>query len=184
MIVYDIDNATLAWIDVVITDTPDGADETLAYSPYSVIEVQPGGAEVSIVIDPQAVYHPANRTLRIVGLDSVAEYLAILRSVTYNNVADEPNDATREVTFTASDGLLTSAVRTTLISVTMVNDSPRISQAALDTHFADFGINEDDTATFFSLDGLFNHSDIITDDDPGPIRGVAISAVDSTSGTW
>ena len=183
MIVFDIDNATLEWIDVIITDAPDGADEALTYSAYSVNQLQLGGAVVSIVIDPQAVYNPATRTLRIEGLDSVAEYLAILKTIRYNNVADEPNDATREVTFTASDGLLTSAVRTTSVAVTMVNDSPRISQAAIDTHFSDFGTNEDDVSTF-SLNDLFNHSDIITDDDPGPIRGIAISAADSTSGTW
>ncbi len=57
----------------------------------------------------------ANGTLSLSGYDSVADYQAVLRSMTYNNVAGGPHLALETVTIVASDGQLTSAPVTSRI---------------------------------------------------------------------
>ena len=57
----------------------------------------------------------SNGTLSLSGADSVADYQAVLRSMTYNNVAGGPHLALETVTIVASDGQLTSAPVTSRI---------------------------------------------------------------------
>ena len=57
----------------------------------------------------------ANGTLSLSGIDTVADYQAVLRSLTYNNIAGGPHLALETVTIVASDGQLTSAPVTSRI---------------------------------------------------------------------
>jgi hypothetical protein len=57
----------------------------------------------------------ANGTLSLTGYDSVADYQAVLQSITYNNIAGGPHLALQTVTIVASDGQLTSAPVTSRI---------------------------------------------------------------------
>ena len=65
---------------------------------------------------------PASGTLTLTGVSSVANYQAALRSVTYQNTSEKPSTLTRSVTFTASDGGLTSAGAVRQIAVSSLND--------------------------------------------------------------
>jgi hypothetical protein len=65
-------------------------------------------------------------TLTLSGTDTVANYQAVLRSVTYTNSSATPNMATRTVSFTASDG--TSAATRDITIVT--NQPPTVTTAA------------------------------------------------------
>ena len=51
-------------------------------------------------------------------------YEAALRSITYTNNSEIPNTATRTVSFTISDGDLSSTIATRDIAITSVNDAP------------------------------------------------------------
>jgi hypothetical protein len=116
LILYDIDNDTLAYVDVTITNALDGDLESLNYAGYKK-ETDLGGGEVAVtLIDPEVTYNPALQTLRIEGLKTVADYQKILRTVTYNNLADEPLNEDRVITVTAHDGLLSSVVRQVVVS--------------------------------------------------------------------
>ena len=80
-----------------------------------------------------SVYNSATGTLTLTGTATVAQYQAILRSVTYNNASATPNTATRTLSFTVNDGSLNSAVATknvsfsattTVVSITANGPSP------------------------------------------------------------
>jgi hypothetical protein len=63
-------------------------------------------------------------TLALSGTDTVTNYQAALRAVSYQNTSDSPSGATRTVTFTVNDGELDSNLVLRNIAVTQVNDAP------------------------------------------------------------
>jgi hypothetical protein len=109
-----------------------------------------------------------DQTIVLTGLDTDANYQAALRAVTYTNTSDNPSNATRTVTFSATDqpGLTGSDTRS--LSVTPVDDPP---DAQNDTAT----VLEDAAAT--SVPVLTND----TDPDGGP-KAIA-SASDPANGT-
>jgi hypothetical protein len=54
--------------------------------------------------------------LTLTGVDSIANYQRVLRTVTYNNTLPQPNTENRFIEFTVDDGLEVSEVRTTTVS--------------------------------------------------------------------
>ena len=69
-------------------------------------------------------FDPANGTLTLSGSASVAEYIAALRSVTYENSSDNPSTLARTVEFTINDGELDSDNLSRTIEINSVNDAP------------------------------------------------------------
>ena len=65
--------------------------------------------------------------LTLSGTDSVANYQAALRSVTYENLSDNPQTAAKEVTFIVSDGDADSNAQSRDISIVAVNDAPTLA---------------------------------------------------------
>ena len=63
-------------------------------------------------------------TLTLTGSDTIANYEAALRSVTYTNTSENPSNATRSVDFKVNDGALDSNTQTRTIDVSPVNDAP------------------------------------------------------------
>ena len=49
-------------------------------------------------------YDATTRVLTLIGVSSLANYQAALRSVTYENASDNPSDAARTISFTVDDG--------------------------------------------------------------------------------
>ena len=82
---------------------------------------------------------------------TMAQWQAALRAVTYSNSSEEPNQATRTISFMVHDGDVWSAAATRLLSVTAQNDSPSGADATRT-------INEDSTFTF--TDAHFGFSDV------------------------
>ncbi|MEM9881449.1 MAG: malectin domain-containing carbohydrate-binding protein [Planctomycetota bacterium] len=100
--IVDPDSATLASLTVTLTNPLDGASETLA--------ADTTGTGIT------ASY--ANGTLTLTGVASVADYQAVLRTVTYDNAAADPDLTPRSVSFVANDGALNSAAATATVTLT------------------------------------------------------------------
>ena len=66
----------------------------------------------------------ATGTLTLSGTTTVANYQAALRAVKYANSSENPNTSTRTVSFTTTDGALSSNTVTRDIAVNAVNDAP------------------------------------------------------------
>lgn len=108
--VGDVDSANLASATVSISTGFDAADDILAFSNTATIT---------------GSYNAATGVLTLTGADTVANYQAALRSVTYRNAdTDNPSTAARTIQFRVSDGALVSAAASTTVSVAAVNDLP------------------------------------------------------------
>ena len=107
----DVDNSLIAYIDVVLSPTPDNDNETLF---------------VDMSVSPELQEERVSRsTLRLMGPASAQSFVAVLVTLSYINEADEPNPDQRTVTVTASDGELLTEART-LINIQLVNDAPTV----------------------------------------------------------
>ncbi|MGD2055097.1 MAG: Ig-like domain-containing protein, partial [Gammaproteobacteria bacterium] len=71
-----------------------------------------------------AVWDGGTNTLTISGTGTVAEYLAVLSTVNYNNTQPNPNAADRIITFVANDGTDTSVIATTTVSIVQTSKAP------------------------------------------------------------
>ena len=71
-------------------------------------------------------WNAATGTLTLSGSATKAQYEAALESVTYKNTSEDPSTAARTISFTVTDGDLTSNVGTATVNVTAVNDAPVI----------------------------------------------------------
>ncbi|MDP1584286.1 MAG: cadherin domain-containing protein [Bradyrhizobium sp.] len=108
--VTDANSATLTGATVQITANYVQGEDILAFANTPNIT---------------ATFNPANGMLTLVGIDTVANYQAALRTVTYTNTSDNPSAAQRDVTFKANDGTVEGGAIDT-INVTPVNDAPSI----------------------------------------------------------
>ena len=69
-------------------------------------------------------WDPLTGTLTIFGSDTVANYQAALRSVTYENMSVNPESSPRTVSFSVSDGDAVSNIQTRDIGIDLVNNVP------------------------------------------------------------
>ncbi len=106
--VTDVDNANLASATVTITNVLDPTFESLAATSCAGLTVTGGGTT----------------SLSITGSQPKATYQTCLRSVTYNNLDQDPNATTRVIRFVVNDGALNSNNGDKQVSVTPVNDLP------------------------------------------------------------
>ncbi len=104
----DVDNTNLASATVTITNLLNAGQEALAASTG-------GTAITASYVAP---------TLTLSGADTVANYQAVLRSVTYNNLSQGPNATDRLVNFVVNDGTAGSNVAVATVHVISVNDAP------------------------------------------------------------
>ena len=81
-----------------------------------------------------ASYNTATGVLTLSGIDTVADYQAVLRSVTFSSTSDNPTsfatDTSRTITWTANDGALDSTAATSTVNITAVNDAPVVTAGA------------------------------------------------------
>jgi arylsulfate sulfotransferase len=104
MTVADPSSPTLASATVTITNRQDGALERLS--------ADTTGTGIT------ANYNAAGGVLTLTGTDTLAHYQQVLRTVRYNNVSTSPGIVPdRRITFTVSDGTLTSATAVTTLKV-------------------------------------------------------------------
>ena len=183
MILIDIDNDTLEYIMVVISNPLDGFHERLWVRNVTEYIGNPFGLHYSVWnFRPKQYYNYTNSTLFITGLESVYEYQQVLKTLRYNNSADEPQNETRVLSFFVSDGLsIRSGVRTN-IDIININDSPYINQSVIPYHPITYEDISNDSNIGWSLETIT--TDLILDDDANHEEGVAIVALDSLYGHW
>ena len=123
--ISDADSADLAGATVSIGTGFDAADDRLRFTDTATIEGD---------------YNATTGVLELTGSDTVAHYQAALRSIAYENVdGDTPGATTRVVTFTASDGPLTTNSITTDVEVTPVDDAPAVTLSTSTPDFTEAG---------------------------------------------
>ncbi|HEX8084277.1 MAG TPA: tandem-95 repeat protein [Solirubrobacteraceae bacterium] len=148
----DPDSTQIQGATVQITSNFVSADDELAFTNF---------------VNITGVYNDSTGTLTLSGNDTVANYQAALRSVTYENVDDDPS-GTKTVSFQATDAEgAASNVATRDISLNGANDAPVVTTSAGDTSYT-----EGDPAT--TVDGSLT----VTDADDTNLEGgqVRISA--------
>ncbi|MBD2092918.1 calcium-binding protein [Microcoleus sp. FACHB-1515] len=79
----------------------------------------------------------ANGVLTIIGDATIAQYQAMLRSITFRNSSDNPDATPRILRFTVSDGDSTSVDRT--VNVAPVNDAPIVTPSIGAANFTEGG---------------------------------------------
>jgi HSP20 family molecular chaperone IbpA len=115
----DLDSANLTSLTVTITNLQNGASE--------VLSANAGATGINVA------YVSATGTLNLTGTATVAQYQQVLRTVTYNNTADDPGLTARSITFVANDGSADSNTATTTLSVSAANDAPLLDLDADDS---------------------------------------------------
>ena len=70
------------------------------------------------------VWNAVAGTMTLTGSDTLANYEAALRSITFENTSNAPSELTRTVSFTVNDGDVDSNTLTRDIDVTSVNSTP------------------------------------------------------------
>jgi hypothetical protein len=109
--VIDVDSANLTTATVVITNHPDGLAEFLT--------VDTTGTDIT------AYYNPALCLLTLSGNsgdDTVENFEAVLRTLTYNNIDQDPDTADRIVNISVNDGSASSSIVTSTITIYAQND--------------------------------------------------------------
>jgi len=107
--ITDIDSPALASAVVSISSNYKAAEDILSYSP------QPGIT---------GAWDSASGALTFSGSASVAVYQTLLQSITIENTSDNPDTATRTISWTVSDGTDNSNTLTRSVEITSINDAP------------------------------------------------------------
>jgi hypothetical protein len=123
LVVADVDDAQLESAQVTITNLLDAGEETLAASTA-------GTAITALYAAP---------TLTLTGTDTLANYQAVLRSVTYGNASTDPDTTTRVVSVAVSDGEASSTAQAASVTLTAVNDAPVLATGAGSPEFVENG---------------------------------------------
>jgi VCBS repeat-containing protein len=110
-------------------------------------------------------FNAVTGTLTLTGSDTVANYQAALRSVTYNNTSGSPSTLQRTVTWQVDDGAgmnNLSAPVTSTIKVVSTNDAPQLANGSTITY------TENDAAT--AVNSVIN----ATDTDSANLTGATV----------
>jgi len=123
-----------------------------------------------------SVWDAVTGTLNLSGIATPADYQAVLRSVAYDNSSENPDEATRTLTFTVVSGGVESNIVSADVTVSPVNDSPVAASFQVTTD-EDTGIVVVPTAS--DVDGGFLSWSIVS----GPSHGT-ISGFDAATGSF
>ncbi|MFN3150235.1 hypothetical protein [Bremerella sp.] len=149
--ITDSDSTNLESATIILTNFQDGADEILAVDTT-------GTAIVA------SSYNSATGELTLSGSDTLANYEAVLKTLTYNNTSEDPTVLNRIIQITVNDGGLSSPIVVSTISIVAENDAPLV-----DLNGVTAGI--DFAATFTEGDGPIAIVD----------AGVIVTDVDNTN---
>jgi VCBS repeat-containing protein len=142
--ITDVDSPTLVSLTVTLTNLLDAGEELL-------------DADVSAFPDLAKDYDttttPGEGVLTISSLtpQPIADWVAVLRTVTYAHTGDDPDTTARVVEFVANDGTSDSNTAVSTVTITAVDDAPvAVDDAA--TVNEDSGVN--------AIDVLANDTDV------------------------
>lgn len=137
-------------------------------------------------------------TLTLSGSASLADYQLALRSITYENLSDNPNALSRQVRFTINDGTGTSLAFTRDITITPQNDLPSIGGTSTSLNYTegDGAVPLDNAILVFDLDdtdlsgavisvgtGFTDPEDVLGFTDQNGILGAYVTGTLTLSGT-
>jgi hypothetical protein len=105
----DVDNTTLAGATIAISANYESGADALSFVNTTKIT---------------GAWDAAAGVLTLTGADTVANYQTALRAVKFVNTSATPSTLTRTVTFTATDGVATSAIVKRDITVQLSNAAP------------------------------------------------------------
>ena len=166
----DQDSATLQAASVTITNGLQAAEDRLEFSANSDLYANIAGS-----------YDSATGRLALTSADSMAslaQWQAALRSITYTNTSDVPGSGTRTISFLVNDGVNASSPALISLVSTAVNDAPIAASSALAS------INEDiaDASNLGTQVSALAANNL--DPDASALKGIAITAADTTNGVW
>ena len=124
-----LENAAPAAITAAIT-IADVDDTNIESATIQITGNYASGEDVLAFTDTASItgsWNTITGTMTLAGSDSLANYEAALRAVTYRNTSNNPNTLTRTVSFTVDDGDDSSNTLTRDIDITSVNDPPVLS---------------------------------------------------------
>lgn len=145
----DADSANLTGATIQITGNYQNGQDVLAFTN---------------TVNITGTWTPATGTLALSGTDTVSNYQAAIRAVTYQNTSENPNTSTRTVSFTITDGTSNSNTVTRNITVTAVNDAPTGGNETVSTN--------EDTQKVFAAGDFTNYNDA---------EGNALASIEITS---
>ena len=106
--IVDVDNSGLTEVIITLTN-PQNESEFLSLSNTSSLYI---------------THSPHRVVISAMNYSPIEMFVEILQTLTYSNFEDEPNNSTRIISVTASDGLLTSEIVYIEINILLVNDAP------------------------------------------------------------
>ena len=165
--IADVDNTTLQSMTVTLTNHLAGDSLSL------------NAAALLVVDDALTVnYDLETGVLTIGGEASVADYQTILQGVQYDNTSQNPDVTPRVIDVVVNDGLTDSAVNTSTISVTAVNDAPVTDLNGEDSEV------DDSTAAFTEGDNpvLIAPSATIADVDNTTLQSMTVTLTNHLAG--
>ena len=116
--IADVDDTNIETASIQITGNYASGQDVLAFADTPSIT---------------GVWNAISGTMTLTGTDTLANYEAALRAVTYQNTSDNPSTSTRTVSFTVDDGDDLSNTLTRDVNVTATNDAPTTSNLAADS---------------------------------------------------
>ncbi|MEZ8625447.1 tandem-95 repeat protein [Vibrio splendidus] len=129
------DKDTIKSMSVTLTNAKDGDNLTWAENSGFSVSKTVIGTAIALIIT-----HPS-------GSVSADEFETFLKSIRFVNSSDTPDEETRLVNVTVSDGVNQSETATTSISVTGTDELSLINVAGLEDQFIDLNISVVDAAT-------------------------------------
>lgn len=144
ILVSDLDNVTLASATVSITGGFDSAQDVLG--------ITLSGATGNIT----GIYNAATGVLTLTSAGAsatLAQWQAVLRSVTYSNSSENPDPAARTISFAVNDGTKNSAAATRVVNVEAVNDAPVVTTSGSTSSYTEGG-------AAISIDSALTVSDV------------------------
>ena len=160
--VTDVDDTTLDKATVTITNQLDGTDETLAATAS-------GG-----IVAGHIIYVAATGILTIDPAveQSLADFIAVLQSVTYDNANQDPDTTSRVIRFVANDTTLASADADKTVTVAALNDAPVVTTSGGSSAFTE-------AAGAITVDG----SVTVTDVDDTTLDKATVTITNQLDGT-
>ncbi|WP_224742345.1 hypothetical protein, partial [Cysteiniphilum sp. SYW-8] len=137
------ENASASAIDVALT-VNDADDTNIESASVTISNNYVNGEDILAFANTANItgsFNAGTGVLTLTGTDTLANYQAALRSVTYQNTSDNPSTLARTVSFVVNDGDVNSSAVTSTINVTAVNDAAVVTAGAV------LSYTENDSAT-------------------------------------
>nr|WP_256675136.1 immunoglobulin-like domain-containing protein [Pseudomonas sp. URMO17WK12:I11] len=139
--ITDFDSSQLAGATVTLTNRQPGDALNLG-SPVNGISISSTVSEGKVV-------------LALSGNASLADYMQVIKNITFVNTSEDPSTTPRVITVTVTDGVNVSNTATTTVNVVAVNDAPvsaggavtGVEDTALVLNWASFNVSDVDSPT-------------------------------------